>query len=91
MEVVHNKEKQKFTITLQNKEAYLSYQKPQENIMDFQHTVVPKEFSGQGIAGKLVKAGLEEAQKTNSKVIPTCSYVKGFFDKNPQYQNLRQD
>jgi len=52
---------------------------------------VPKEFSGQGIAGKLVKAGLEEAQKTNSKVIPTCSYVKGFFDKNPQYQNLRQD
>jgi len=90
MDIFHAPEQKKFFTVLNGKEAYLSYEMPEPLVLDFQHTVVPKELSGQGIAAQLVESGLKTARKMGAKVIPTCSYVKGYFEKHPEVQDLKK-
>jgi hypothetical protein len=52
------------------------------------HTEVPAEYQGQGVAGELAKAALDWAQAKGFKVIPSCSYIKGYIEKHPEYSGL---
>ena len=48
---------------------------------------MPAELGGQGIASYLVKYILDDAAAKNLRVKPTCSYVKSYIDKHPEYQD----
>lgn len=52
------------------------------------HTEVEEEFGGQGLAKKLVLAGVEYARKNNLKIIPLCPYAKSQFDRNPALRDV---
>ena len=54
----------------------------------FTHTVVPPELRGRGIAEKLVRAALAGAREQGRKVVPACSYVAKFIERNKEYQDL---
>ena len=55
----------------------------------FTHTVVPPELRGHGIAGLLVQEALDVlAARGGLRVVPRCSYVKDFIDRNPDYAEL---
>lgn len=54
----------------------------------FTHTVVPPEFGGQGIAGKLARASLDDARERGLVVIPQCSYYAEWIQKHPDYADL---
>jgi uncharacterized protein len=54
-----------------------------------EHTLVPPEIGGRGIAGKLVAALVADAEALGFKVVPECSYVAAAFDKHPEWQGLR--
>jgi uncharacterized protein len=54
-----------------------------------EHTLVPPEIGGRGIAGELVKALVADAEALGFKVVPECSYVAVAFDKHPEWQGLR--
>lgn len=66
----------------------LTYKNKGHNIIIVDHTYVPDEFRGQGIAAKLTEKIVEYAKKNNLKIIPQCPYVKRVFDKNEEYQQL---
>lgn len=53
------------------------------------HTFVPKEARGQGIAEKLVQTMIADAKEQGFTISPDCSYVAGYFDKNPELAELR--
>ena len=55
--------------------------------IEYKHTEVPAELGGQGIASYLVKYILDDAAAKNLRVKPTCSYVKSYIDKHPEYQD----
>lgn len=57
----------KFTVL--NKEIYI------------EHTYVNGPLRGQGIAAQLVEKVLEYAKENNLKVVPICSYVKKYLEK----------
>ena len=59
-----------------------------EGRMIFTHTVVPPELRGRGIAEKLVRAALADARAAGRRVVPQCSYVTKFIERNPEYQDL---
>ena len=48
---------------------------------------MPAELGGQGIASYLVKYILDDAVAKNLRVKPTCSYVKSYIDKHPEYKD----
>lgn len=59
-----------------------------DNRMDIYHTEVPPSLRGQGVAQKLAHAALEWAQEEGFTVIPTCSYIAAYIQRNQQYQSL---
>jgi len=87
MEVIHDIEKQKFFVVIDGLESHLEYVKV-ENVLNLNHTYVPSELRGKGIAGKIVKAALTYAEENNLKIIPSCSYVADYIQRHKEYEFL---
>jgi chromate reductase, NAD(P)H dehydrogenase (quinone) len=56
--------------------------------VELPHTVSDPAYSGQGIGSALVRAVLDSFVAEGKRVIPTCSFVSTFIDKNPDYKSL---
>lgn len=54
-----------------------------------EHTIVPEEIGGRGVAAQLVDALVADARKEGFKIVPKCSYVEAKFDENPAWSDLR--
>lgn len=54
-----------------------------------EHTLVPPELGGRGIAGKLVDALIADAREQCFKVKPVCSYVAKAFEKHPEWGDIK--
>ncbi len=53
-----------------------------------EHTLVPREMEGRGIAARLVAALMEDARALDFKVEPQCSYVAAQFRRHPEWADL---
>ena len=53
------------------------------------HTLVPPEIGGRGVAGKLVEALIADAREHGFKIDPQCSYVAVAFKRHPEWADLR--
>jgi predicted GNAT family acetyltransferase len=54
-----------------------------------EHTLVPVEIGGLGVAGKLVEALIADARAEHFRIDPQCSYVDAAFRKHPEWAGLR--
>ncbi|MGB3739283.1 MAG: GNAT family N-acetyltransferase [Pontixanthobacter sp.] len=54
-----------------------------------EHTIVPREIGGKGVAAQLVDALVDDAREHGFKIDPQCSYVAEKFDDNPVWHDLR--
>lgn len=87
MEVVHNPTRHRFEAGTSPNLAMLNYL-PEAATVNMVHTEVPSPYQGQGLAGKLAKAALDWAREQGYKVVPSCSFVRGYIDKHPEYADL---
>lgn len=53
-----------------------------------EHTLVPPEISGRGVAAKLVEALVADAREQGFKIDPHCSYVAAAFKRHPEWAEL---
>lgn len=53
------------------------------------HTFVPPEARGQGIAHKLVEALVADARAEGFTIEPACSYVYALFKRHPEWADVR--
>jgi predicted GNAT family acetyltransferase len=60
----------------------------QDGRYHFDHTEVPPELRGQGIAGQLARAAFDHARKHGWRVVPACSYIEVFLKRHPEYADL---
>lgn len=87
MEILHDEKQQKFYVILENMESHLEYVKL-NSALNLNHTYVPHQLRGKGIASKLVEAALEYARLNGFKIIPSCSYVDVYLQRHPEYEDL---
>ena len=80
--IVHNESQQRFEMALGGQIAFAAY-RIDGNRMIFTHTEVPPPFRGQGIARKLVLAGLKVASERSLQIVPLCSYVARVLREHP--------
>lgn len=73
---------------LGNEEAELTYAKPEERVIDFQHTFVPEEFRNNGVGDQLIQAGLQYAQQQQFQVIASCPFVASYIRRHQEYASL---
>ncbi|HVS31051.1 MAG TPA: GNAT family N-acetyltransferase [Thermoanaerobaculia bacterium] len=85
--VEHNQARSRFEATVDGRLAEAGYQLRPGQIV-FTHTSVPKELEGRGIAGEIVRAGLDYARGEKLGVVAECSYVSRFIERHPEYQDL---
>jgi uncharacterized protein len=52
------------------------------------HTEVDRRLGGQGIAGQMVESALRDARDQGLDVVPACSYVADYIERNPQHAEL---
>ena len=52
------------------------------------HTVVQPQYGGQGLAGLLAQAALEDIAAANRCVVPACSFIAVYIERKPQWQTL---
>ena len=52
------------------------------------HTFVPPEMRGQGVAQVLVEALVADARTLGFKIVPQCSYVAALFRRHPEWADL---
>lgn len=53
------------------------------------HTLVPPEIGGRGVAAALVEALIEDARREGFTIVPQCSYVEAQFRRHPEWAELR--
>jgi uncharacterized protein len=85
--VTHNPQARRFEIEKDGHLALLAYRLADGKIV-FTHTGVPEELGGQGIGSLLARAGLDYARTQNLSVVPLCSFIAGYIQKHPEYQDL---
>lgn len=55
----------------------------------FFHTTVNKDYSGQGLAGRLARYALDDTIGAGLAVVTVCPYFKAYVDKHQEYQSSR--
>ncbi|MFN4134951.1 MAG: GNAT family N-acetyltransferase [Novosphingobium sp.] len=66
----------------------LTYQRSGDVVVA-DHTLVPAEIGGRGVAGELVRALVADARAQGFKIVPQCSYVEAAFRRHPEWADLR--
>lgn len=86
-QVVQNKEARRFELTVDGRTAFSKYLLA-GNKMVIEHTEVPVELEGRGIAGRIVRAELDHAREQGWVVLALCPYAKAFIGRHPEYGDL---
>jgi predicted GNAT family acetyltransferase len=79
----------RFELQLDGKTAVLEYVEQGADVWVFTHTFVPPELRGQNVAAILTKFALDDARDQGRKVVPQCSYVAVYMERNKEYAGLR--
>lgn len=87
-QVRHNRAAQQFELDVDGQVALAHYRHQDDDILVFDHTLVPEPLRGQGLAAKVVEAGLNYARQESLQVIAQCSYVARYIERHPQYRDL---
>ncbi|MFV7785660.1 GNAT family N-acetyltransferase [Shewanella marisflavi] len=76
--ILHQADQQKFVLSIAGHDAVLEYQQQGDRV-DFTRTFVPDPLRGQGVAGRLVRYGLEWAKSQQLTISASCWYVQKFL------------
>ncbi len=83
----HDAAAHRFVVDVGAHSGYVEYQR-KDGILAINHTIVPADIGGRGIAARLVQATLEYARNEGLKVQSNCSYARAYLDKHPEYADL---
>lgn len=87
MRVLDNKEKNRFEAEVEGSLAIIEYSvKP--GVLSLNHTEVPKELSGKGIATEMAEKVLLQIELRGLKIIPVCPFIKKYIDKHPEWKSI---
>lgn len=85
--VVNNKDKQRFELNLGTDVAYMEY-RFQNDTKVLMHTYVPEKYRGKGNALKFIQQVLDDIRKSKTQVMVNCAAVSRFLKEHPEYNDL---
>lgn len=80
----HDRKNYHFEVIVDGHCAYLAYMDLGKQTLDFYRTYVPDDLRGQGIAAAIVQEALDYAEREGYAVIPSCSYVERYLQRDKQ-------
>ncbi len=64
-----------------------AYQR-RENEIRFTHTEVNPDAGESGLGSRLVRSALDDVRGKGLRVVPLCSFVRGWIERHPEYADL---
>lgn len=87
--VRHDPAAGRFSIPLDDGEARMDYEGPEDGTVDFRSTFVSPDHRGRGLAEEIVLTALRWARDEGLTVVPTCPYVRSVMtEKHPEFASL---
>jgi len=86
-ELILNQAENQFEIHIQNHVAFVEFIRKDKKIW-LTHTEVPKAIEGQGIGSALVNKVLHHIKKNHLILVPSCSFVAAYINKNPEWSSI---
>ena len=77
----HDRAGHRFETVVDGHRAYLAYVDLGQQTLDFYRTFVPDALRGRGIAAALAQHALKYARQEGYVVIPSCSYVESYIER----------
>ncbi len=77
----HDLEDKQFYVSIDGSRAYLAYMDLGRKTLDIYRTYVPNALRGKGLAAKLTAHALQFANEKGYEVIPSCSYVERYMQR----------
>jgi predicted GNAT family acetyltransferase len=84
----HEPEARRFVTAVDDEAAYITYRELDGRILDLDHTFVPRQSRGRGIASQLTAYALQFARGKGYRVIPSCPFVSAYIARHPEYRDL---
>lgn len=66
-----------------------AYQRRGDTVV-FTHTEVEPSSEHDGLGSTLVRAALDDVRAQGGRVVPRCTFVRGWIDRHPEYADLVQ-
>jgi predicted GNAT family acetyltransferase len=66
------------------------YQRRGDQVV-FTHTEVDMDKERSGLGSTLVRGALDDVRTKGGTVVPLCSFVRGWIERHPEYQDLVAD
>lgn len=86
-DVTDNAERGRFEMPVEGHIAFVTYRRSPESIA-LLHAEVPKELEGRGVGSRLARGTLDAIRQEGLKVVPRCSFIRAYIERNPQYRDL---
>lgn len=86
-EVEDHPERHRFELAVGGATAFSEY-RLHGDVINFVHTLVPKELEGHGVASRLIRGALEQVRARGLKMIASCPFVRAYIEKHPEWQDL---
>ncbi|AQZ95417.1 GNAT family N-acetyltransferase [Halopseudomonas phragmitis] len=87
--IQHDPQAQQFYIVVDGAKAYLSYMDLGKKTLDIYRTFVPSILRRRGLAARLTAHALRYAEEGGYTVIPSCSYVEWYMDRQTRLVEAR--
>ncbi len=85
--VTNNEAQHRYELDVEGATAFAQYS-VDGGLIHFTHTIVPEELEGQGIGSRLVQGALDDVRERGLRVVPLCSFVRGYIERHSEYQDL---
>lgn len=87
-ELTDNVAEARFEMPVEGQMAFVIYRRGTDGVISLNHAEVPRALEGKGVGSRLVRATLDHVRGEGLKVIPRCSFVRAFIQRNPEYADL---
>ena len=75
-QVAHQPGQRSFVADCDGAQALLTYRRLGADLVDFNHTYVPKAARGSGVAEKLVRTAAQWARSEGYEIVASCWYAR---------------
>ena len=79
----HDTEAHRYEISVDGTRIGIAEYRDFGDVLEFHHTVIDRDWRGQGMGARLVGAALADVQRSGRVVIPTCWYVEQYIREHP--------
>jgi len=86
--LIDNAAASRFEMPVEGHTAFVTYRRGSDGVISLNHAEVPRVLEGRGVGSKLVGATLDHVRGEGLKVIPGCSFVRAFIERNAEYADL---